>query len=568
MTENLETKKTRNATLNIGDRCEILHRLGNGEAPSKLAAEYNVSRQAISKIKKREQFILKAENVLKSCDGDVTKKRYRATEENPLEQQLFEWMNEQRRAGILISGPMIKKQALLLNKHLGGRDTFTASDGWLDRFKKRHAFKVSPPVNNKPPAESADVSEGDELLPDLDGTIEDLNTIIESQKQVTEINLDHVYSCDEKVLYWKLMPDEMLLGINNKSVASRKKPKNRLTILFCTNASGTHKLPLLIIGKIAQPRCFNNIKNLPVFYVNQENVWMTSDIMRSWYSSVFLPEIKKKHNLDSNKDIKITLIMDNADCHPSAEELNNLCDSCRVQILPSNVTPLLEPLDQSIIEKFKRCYRKMLLEKILAEDLYHSGDNFLKTFNLLDCCNLCDFAWGKVMPVDIRNCWRNVSSLEDEIFSSSEIEQTRNLIELPLVSKDSFELFDTSVFNYLFSKIPKFSGLSIDQVNNWLNVDSDEIGWQPRSIKDIILGHYPDNDAKDAVEELNDQVSYDDQDSTSTDSILDNNCPTFVEAFNGFNAFIRWYQNNYDNSNSNLQLLQEIHQDLIGKKLT
>lgn len=42
------------------------------------------------------------------------------------------------------------------------------------------------------------------------------------------------------------------------------------------NFTGSEKLPLLVIGKLKNPRCFKNIQSLPTKYKNNSRAWMTS----------------------------------------------------------------------------------------------------------------------------------------------------------------------------------------------------------------------------------------------------------------------------------------------------
>ena len=43
-----------------------------------------------------------------------------------------------------------------------------------------------------------------------------------------------------------------------------KIPKDRLTILCCSNADGSHKMSLFIVGKSKKPGYFRGLKSLPV----------------------------------------------------------------------------------------------------------------------------------------------------------------------------------------------------------------------------------------------------------------------------------------------------------------
>ena len=69
-----------------------------------------------------------------------------------------------------------------------------------------------------------------------------------------------------------------------KRLSRRKKSKERLSIALCVNADGSHKLPPLVIGKYANPRCFKNINigNLPITYRNNAKAWMLTTLFQEW----------------------------------------------------------------------------------------------------------------------------------------------------------------------------------------------------------------------------------------------------------------------------------------------
>ncbi|XP_044595474.1 jerky protein homolog-like [Cotesia glomerata] len=383
----------------------------------------------------------------------------------------------------------------------------SASDGWLARFKKRYGLK------NKH-------IHGEKLSADLEGS-EDFKEKFNNFKTITDISLDCIYNCDETGLYWKMMPNSTLVQRKEKKAEGFKKPKNRLTVMACTNASGTHEIPLLVIGKSAQPRCLRGVKNVPVHYIHQENSWMIREIITTWYTEIFLPEVKKKHELDKNPDTKIVLIMDNAACHPPAEELNKLCKSCTVMFLPPNVTSLIQPLDQGIIEKFKRRYRNDLIEKILLQEENNvENKDFFQSFNLLDAFNLCALAWDEVTSSDIRNCWKNLIPLA--VDNSAEIAP----VTLP----------KNEAFYAIMKRIKEFKICTPAEVENWLQIDCDDNGWQLLSDNDILDDRCIAENQEE--EEFDDEISYNDQNCTFDDSIIDGNCPTFIEAMSGLKTFL------------------------------
>ncbi|CAB3221927.1 unnamed protein product [Arctia plantaginis] len=76
----------------------------------------------------------------------------------------------------------------------------------------------------------------------------------------------------------------------------------------------------------------------------------------------------------------------------------------KTTFLPPNVTSLLQPMDQSVIETMKRHYRRQLLRKLLiegAEDEELVLANHSK-INLKDCCYMVAEAWSLVTAVTLR----------------------------------------------------------------------------------------------------------------------------------------------------------------------
>lgn len=58
------------------------------------------------------------------------------------------------------------------------------------------------------------------------------------------------------------------------------KKNKEITAMVCANMSGTDKLPLLMIGRASNPRCFKHVKSLPVEYYSNNKAWMTRDLYK------------------------------------------------------------------------------------------------------------------------------------------------------------------------------------------------------------------------------------------------------------------------------------------------
>jgi hypothetical protein len=59
------------------------------------------------------------------------------------------------------------------------------------------------------------------------------------------------------------MPDEDI-----STTRGKKKSKDRVSLIVCTNIVGTHKIPCALIGKLKAPTCIKD-HQWPVPYFNQ-----------------------------------------------------------------------------------------------------------------------------------------------------------------------------------------------------------------------------------------------------------------------------------------------------------
>lgn len=181
--------------------------------------------------------------------------------------------------GTPISGPLLSAKALQLYPRLYPDNSadFKAGTGWLRRFKDRHGVRC---LSLQGESLSA-------AMMDVEPFREKFLKLVEEQG----LTRHQMFNCDESGLYWKLMPNKTLVTSREKEAKAFKKPKDRVTIMACANASGSIKLPLLFIHKALNPRCFKHIdkNDLPVHYYAQKSSWMDSYIFKEWFLNRFVP---------------------------------------------------------------------------------------------------------------------------------------------------------------------------------------------------------------------------------------------------------------------------------------
>lgn len=139
------------------------------------------------------------------------------------------------------------------------------------------------------------------------------------------------------------------------------------------------------------------------------NVLILGELFLDWYENVFIPGVKKRK---PGGNEKFLLLLDNAPCHPTVEELNRVNSQFKVKYLPPNMTALMQSMDQGVIESMKRHYKHHFLQKLLFEDSNNSSTiiNFIKKWNLLDTVFLIVSAWDNVSQETLSKAWKNLLS--------------------------------------------------------------------------------------------------------------------------------------------------------------
>jgi hypothetical protein len=152
-----------------------------------------------------------------------------------------------RRARLPISPSLAIAKAKSIASTLSISDSdFKASWQWLNRFRTRQSLQKM-----LLHGEGAKVDKND---PELLSALEELYSII------AQYDPENVYNMDEIRLFFRLLPKYSIL-MPNKDISStrgKKKAKDHVSLIVCANASGTHKIPCIMIGKPKEPACIKD----------------------------------------------------------------------------------------------------------------------------------------------------------------------------------------------------------------------------------------------------------------------------------------------------------------------
>lgn len=136
--------------------------------------------------------------------------------------------------------------------------------------------------------------------------------------------------------------------------------------------------------------------------------------------------------------------------------------------LPPNVTSLIQPMDQGVIECVKRFYRNRLLRALRIHNEEENVLNQVKKLTIKDCCyNLAD-AWELVSSTTLENAWNNLLKCrewcDDVEARHADVQKTLELIH----------------------RVPGFSTCTYEQVQSWIEKDKKECGWKLYDVNEIL----------------------------------------------------------------------------------
>lgn len=423
----------------IEEKGAIVAWLENGESNAKLALEFNVSHSTISTIWKNKNKIVRAFN-----ENELKTKRLRESKHSDIDRSLHEWFKCQRSKNVPLTGPILRQKANEFAA-LMGKEYFQCSEGWINRFRARHNI-----VFGKIVGEAASVP---------DGVVESwIQTVFkEIRKGYSD---DEIFNADETGLFFKMTYDKTL-RFKGESCAGGKMSKDRIT----ANMTGTQKRKLLVIGKSQNPRCFKNVKTLPVCYEANRKAWMTSEIfikfLRDW----------DKEWTKSGK--KILLFVDNCPAHPSVENLGAI----KLVFLPPNCTSVLQPMDQGVIHSLKTQYRKLqIIETIKNIELGKEN-----TITVLDAILMVSAAWEKVTAKTISGCFRHAgfTSQENKEMFTEEFDEEDDIPLAQWMNNSSEE------------------NMTNEELIEFVNVDNQVATWGDLTEQEIVKGVSGENAADD-----------------------------------------------------------------------
>ena len=469
--------------------------------------KHRISQSTVSEILSKKYSYLDQDSSTAQGSRSSKKDRRRNRKGNwpILEAILFDWQQSIQSEDGTVTGDMIIEKAhevwdtIPQYAHLEKPDF---SRGWLDGFKKRHNLKRRI-LHGEASSANAAVEEMESL-----------------RKLCAEYSDNDIYNMDETGLFWRQGPSS---GLATQPMPGLKKDKSRITIVACTNSTGTDRLQCWFIGKARQPHSLRglNMRAIGGVWTSNKKAWMAGMVMKDW--------LKEFYGHVGGRNV--LLLMDNFKAHIEGVELAPPPPNVRIQWLPPNSTSLYQPLDQGILKNLKHHYRKQWL-RFIIRGFEQNTDPFQKV-SLHHAVHWVLHAWNQeVTNSTIQNCFRKSTLIQGQMRTQE--------TETPQLE-----------ISRLYDRIRE-SGRIKDMMSldNFLNPEDETPSMTEQETLEAIIAYHT---GADNVEEEPD-----------SDGDGPQPVPSIKETLEAVRTMLRYKEHREDTKPEDIRLLQRLERDLLA----
>ncbi|GMF65101.1 unnamed protein product [Phytophthora lilii] len=514
---------------------------GTQSSRAECARQYGVTPAAISKLMKVRQSVKKRYSDAGADAGALRDKRQRGgfSKNVAFEDELYKWICSVRARHVPLLVAHVQQKAKLLASRYKMNDDFKASNGWYYRFCGRYGLTPASLHAGAPaPLQTSVETEPPAPTPPSSG-YRDSSKWTELTDTVAQYSPELVYTVSEARLFYQMLPRAIdvvpehtgasstgmiadaaadAAAVERSGATLGPGKTARVLVLVCANGTGTHKIPLLVVGKEKVPPCLaalhaqllrGGINNAGVSgptiyngvgmgasYFSQREVWCDDRTFKHWCERVFLPAVRQRTTQP------VLLVAENPGGRLAAFQQENVStvflplrtgggvgatNSQQASGITSDagggMSAPFQPLHNAVIRDLKRRYKICLFQERLsfleipAEEKYRliqragkkpvgtAGVALGRVPHLIDAMSILDEAWVATPPALIRNCWVKSNLKNNALLASS----------VPIASA---ELSDDAVVVELCSMLRNMN--LVDDMNKlakdlrqWLYADDD-----------------------------------------------------------------------------------------------
>ena len=203
---------------------------------------------------------------------------------------------------------------------------------------------------------------------------------------LSRYKLKDIFNADEFGLFFQALPNNTL-ELKSEKCTGGKHSKVRLTGM----SAASEKLPLIVIGKSNNSRCFKNVKSLACIYKAQPKRWLDRKFLA--------------------KNGKVAFIVDNCPTHPHVPGLLAI----DLILLPPNTTSVTQPMAQGVIRSLKAKYRAKVIRKYISAV---DSNKEMPKITILDAMVIVEQSLSALPETTIINCFRKVGISKESQYNS------------------------------------------------------------------------------------------------------------------------------------------------------
>lgn len=343
-----------------------------------------------------------------------------------LEENLAQWVKEQRKKGLAISTIKLRLQAKLMARDMN-LNNFQGGPCWCFRFMKRYQICVR-----------SKTTVGQQLPADWQekkcAFIEFVKDSIEKKKFL----LSQVINMDETPLTFDCPPSRTIdqIGVKAVPVLTTGHEKTSFTCVLACAANGDKLKPLVIFKRKTLPK--GDFPSDVIVSANEKG-WMCESVMIEWLEKVWQ---RRKGSFFNSKGL---LIMDSMRSH-LLDSVKRRCEklSADIAVIPAGLTKVLQPLDLCVNKCFKAEIRKRW-ESWMSEGLHsYTKSGKMRRASYEEVLKWVSSAWESVKTTAIISGFQEAGILTADDNSKIEVvEEDDDGLETNL-SEDLLKLFNSA----------------------------------------------------------------------------------------------------------------------------
>jgi hypothetical protein len=369
--------------LNVGQRMELITASESEPSHARLAERFKVCEKTVERILSRGRF----EGI------DPSRKRPVRITRPDVEKELLTFFEQQRTMGNPVTYSHLEQYGARVLKRLSDETGVTMpplSVSFIREWCKRNCICFSR-------------FSGERASADTEGATKYRASFAD---QIKDIEPCYLFNADETCVFLKQGLKATLTREDERRPAGKRMCKDRATVLVCANATGTCRIPLLILGRAQKPRCLNGEITCPFVYKSTPNGWMDTKTFNEWVLEVFWPHVVRFCE-SRMQTPRAGLVLDNHSSHGSLPNVQGI----RAIYLPPNTTSLLQPMDHGVIAALKKRYKTAVSNCMFQQCNGPLGqmneEHFFKAMDLSRTGRLLATCWSaQVTPSTLQNAWR------------------------------------------------------------------------------------------------------------------------------------------------------------------